>query len=108
MNSSISLCTTIFDFLMATTCRSIIPLYTTPCPPSPTSRVLSKLFVAFSSSSKLMIILSAKYVFRDINCCNSNPWFCVKNLSLIFFILCSLSLLTMKGAAKPRSRSNEP
>ncbi|KAB8109068.1 hypothetical protein EE612_045180, partial [Oryza sativa] len=104
MNSSISLCTTIFDFLMATTCRSIIPLYTTPCPPVPTSRDLSKLFVAISSSCKVMIILSAKSVFRDINCCNNNPWFCIKNLSLIFFTLCSLTLRTMKGAASPRSR----
>uniref|UniRef100_A0A0A9AXT2 Uncharacterized protein n=1 Tax=Arundo donax TaxID=35708 RepID=A0A0A9AXT2_ARUDO len=73
MNSLISFCTGIFDFLMATTCRSRIPLYTTPCPPPPISRVLSNLSVAFSSSSKVMSILSPISAFCDINCCKSNP-----------------------------------
>jgi len=86
MKSSISFCITIFDFLIATTCRlDKIPLYTIPCPPPPSSRDLSKLLVGFSSSSKVTIILSAISVLWHTNCCSNCPRFCSTNISLSLF-----------------------
>lgn len=108
MKSSISLCTMIFDFLMATTCRSKSPLYTTPCPPPPIWWDGSNLFVAFSRSCKVMIILPPISEFCDTNCWSSSPWFCLKNLSFSFLTLCSLILRVMKGAPSAKIKQLMP
>ncbi|GJN03902.1 hypothetical protein PR202_ga21397 [Eleusine coracana subsp. coracana] len=92
MNSSISLCSIILVFLVTTTCKSRFFLNTTPCPPPPIIRALSKLFVAFSRSLKIIIILSPMSAFYDINFCNNSPWFCLKCFSSILCTFCFLIL----------------
>lgn len=103
-----SFSTMILDFLMATTSKFNIPLYTIPCPPPPTSRVLSKLFVAFSSTGNVRIILSLMSAFCEISRCNSNPWFWLKNVCLILFSLRTFIFLDRKGAPTAMSKRIVP
>ena len=70
-------------------------------------RLWSKLLVAWSSSSKLKIlVLSAISLFEEINCWRSSPWFFLKNFCLNCLALLCLSLLVI--LATPRSERSRP
>ena len=110
MNWLISPSSMFLDLFIATTHWSVkIPLYTMPCPPWPRIRVGSKLFVAFSSSSKKKIfVLSLAFSSDDIICSRRSPWFFLKYVLRSCFWMSRFHLRHRNAALKLRSRKLKP